>query len=183
MRVSGAGVGGSAAAWLEFVRDLIGILGHASRLLDIRAHARIVRALLDVTAGDRPAGLLLAEDGVLAQALARDGALDRLLASDGLLARLGADDGILERVMAEGGTLDQIESLSSTIAAVRPVLHDLGPSVLAIADSAARITEVASPIGDLAGWFPAKRRRSRADDIDTPSAVPHGDEPPLTGRQ
>lgn len=109
----------------DLARDLVEILRHARRLLDIRANVRLVRSVLDA----------------------------------------------LERITAEGGTLDQIESLSATIASVRPVLDELGPGVQAIAETAARLSEVASPIGDLAGWFPPKRRRPRSYDVDSSAIV------------
>lgn len=123
------GSSGFLAGWLDTGRDVVHI---AKRLSDVRGNVRTVRALLDLTAPDRPLGQLLASD------------------NEQLWGQVVGEQGLVERLTADGGTLDQIESLNSAIASVRPVLEELGPSVRAVA---------ASPLGDLASLFPTRRRR------------------------
>lgn len=121
---------GLLGSWLDTGRDVVHI---AKRLSDVRGNVRTVRALLDLTAPDRPLGQLLASD------------------NEQFWGLVAGEQGLVERLTAAGGTLDQIDSLNSAIASVRPVLEELGPSVRAVA---------ASPLGDLASLFPTRRRRS-----------------------
>lgn len=157
--MSSSGVARTVSELCQSIGEMGRVAVLLAKVVDPRVTVPLLRSVLEVASPDRPLGQLIAKEGGLDRALAPGGMIDSLLAADGALNQLVGERGLIERILAEGGTLDQISGLGNTLESVAPMLSDLGPGIQAIADSAAKLSAAAEPLGDLAGWFPARKKR------------------------